>query len=207
MANKQLGFYVNTSNCTGCKTCQIACKDKNNCEVGRRFRRVVEVSGGEWVKRGNVWIDNSHTYNLSTACQHCTAPECMRVCPTKAITKREADGIVLIDPNLCIGCRYCEWACPYGAPQYDAAQNVMTKCDFCVDYIDQGKNPACVDACPTRVIEFGDIEELRAKYGTVDNIYPLPDPSITQPNLVLKPHRQAIIGSSAPAKIGNEEEI
>lgn len=206
MMTGRYGFYVNLSSCIGCKACQIACKDKNRLEPGILWRRVVEVSGGDWVKRGQLWIDNTYTYFLSTACMHCEQPICLEVCPTRAVYQRD-DGIVLIDPNRCIGCRYCEWACPYGAPQFDAAAGVMNKCDLCYDDVDQGKSPACVSACQMRVLEYGDVDELRARHGDLDDVYPLPDSTLTRPSTVFLPHRDTVCTQSEPAHIGNREEI
>ena len=200
------GFYLNTSGCTGCKACQIACKDKNELPVGILWRRVVEASGGEWLQSGESWIANTFTYFVSMACMHCENPICMEVCPTTAIYQRD-DGIVLIDDKKCVGCHYCEWACPYKALQFDDGAGVMTKCNFCYDYLDEGKAPACVSACQMRVLNFGDIDQLRAKYGVVDDIYPLPDPSITEPSIVITPHRHAVKADSQAAEIGNLEEI
>ena len=128
------------------------------------------------------------TYFVSNACNHCEKPICMEVCPASAISKRE-DGIVLIDADKCIGCRYCSWACPYGAPQFNEEIKVMTKCNFCYDLQAQGEKPACVDACPYRVLEFGDIEELKAKHGSLVNVAPMPDPSLTKPAVVYSPHK------------------
>ncbi len=108
---------------------------------------------------------------------HCQDPVCVNVCPTTAMSKDE-NGIVSVDADKCIGCRYCEWACPYGAPQFNEAAGVMTKCNMCQDLVAEGGNPACVDACPMRALEFGDIEELQAKYGTLDGIAPLPSGEI-----------------------------
>ena len=161
---KQLGFYFNSSACTGCKACQVACKDKNDLEVGLLWRRVYEVSGGDWEEREGVYRNSVFAYNISMACNHCEKPECVYKCPTNALQKDKKRGIVSIDPELCIGCRYCEWNCPYGAPQYDKNNGVMTKCDFCSDYLEQGKAPACVDACPMRALDFGEIGALRKKY-------------------------------------------
>lgn len=204
---KQLGFYLDLQGCTGCKACQIACKDKNGLGVSLLWRRVVEINGGEWLLLGNAWLDNTFTYNLSTACMHCENPICMEVCPTRAISKRDADGIVLIDPKRCMGCRYCEWACPYGAPQFNPASGVMTKCNLCYDYLDAGKPPACVSACQMRVLEFGDLDELRAKYGALNDVFPLPDPSLTQPAVVFTPHRDVVYAETGAARISNGEEI
>jgi len=203
---KNFGFYLDSSACTGCKACQIACKDKNDLPVGVLWRRVVEVQGGEWLPRGEAWLTNAFAYFISAACMHCELPICAEVCPTQAITQRD-DGIVSIDPQRCMGCRYCEMACPYKAPQFDIAQGVMTKCDFCCDLIAAGKSPDCVAACQMRMLHFGEIDELRAKYGDVDDVYPLPDPSLTKPALVLTPHPDAVRGLEKGAKIGNREEI
>ena len=204
--NARYGFYLNLQSCVGCKACQIACKDKNNLDTGILWRKVVEVSGGEWVQNGPLWIDHNFAYFLSTACNHCERPICKEVCPTQAISQRE-DGIVLIDGNICVGCRYCEWACPYGAPQFDASAKVMTKCNLCYDLVDQGKSPACVSACQTRVLEFGDIDALRAKHGDLDEVFPLPERSLTEPSIVFTPHPQVVRAQSEMAHIGNQEEI
>ncbi|MBI5301788.1 MAG: dimethylsulfoxide reductase subunit B [Chloroflexi bacterium] len=188
---KQLGFYFDSSACVGCKTCQIACKDKNNLPLGVCWRRVFEYAGGSWVPQGDQWIPNNvFGYNLSLSCNHCENPLCVNACPTTALVKR-ADGVILINQDQCVGCRYCEWACPYGAPQFDEAKGVMTKCNFCEDLLAQGQNPACVDACPLRALDFGDIAELRAKHGNVSAVEPLPVATITQPHLVITPNRQA----------------
>jgi anaerobic dimethyl sulfoxide reductase subunit B (iron-sulfur subunit) len=203
---KRYGFHVNSGSCTGCKACQIACKDKNNLPVGILWRRVVEVSGGEWVKRGEAWIDKTFTYFLSVACMHCQQPICVGVCPTKALYQRE-DGIVLIDAERCMGCHYCEWACPYGALQFDEITGVMSKCNLCYDDVDQGKPPSCVSACQMRVLEFGEIDQLRSQYGTLSDVYPLPDTSLTEPSGILTPHKDAHRTRTELAEIGNREEI
>ena len=200
------GFYLDARSCTGCKACQIACKDKNNLPVGVLWRRVVSVEGGEWVPRGDAWLTNVFAYFVSTACMHCELPICAEVCPTAAITQRP-DGIVIIDSQRCMGCRYCEMACPYRALQFDPAQGVMTKCDFCYDLIDQGKPPACVSSCQMRVLHFGDMDELRSQYGQVDDVYPLPDPALTKPAFVLSPHPDSVRGPDHGATIGNQEEL
>ncbi|MBI4787691.1 MAG: dimethylsulfoxide reductase subunit B [Chloroflexi bacterium] len=200
---KQLAFYFDGTACIGCKTCQVACKDKNNLPLGIKWRRVVEYAGGSWVNQGNFRVPNNiFGYYVSLACNHCENAACASVCPTTALHKR-ADGVVVINADQCIGCRYCEWACPYGAPQFDEAKGVMTKCNFCEDLVAQGKNPVCVDACPMRAIEFGELSELRAKYGSVNAIEPLPPANLTSPALVVTPHRNAQASGRGTGQVFN----
>ena len=189
---KQLGFYIDTSRCSGCKTCQVSCKDKNNLDVGRKFRRVYEYGGGSWQQVDNAWQHSTFAYYASISCNHCDNPTCVEGCPTGAMHKREDNGIVLVNQDVCIGCRYCEMRCPYGAPQFDQEKKVMSKCDGCLDRLLEGLNPICMDSCPQRAIEFGSIDELRAKYGSACDIAPLPSSQLTHPNLVVKAHPQAV---------------
>lgn len=204
---KQLAFYVDISSCTGCKACQLACKDKNHLPVGINWRRVFQYEGGDWVsKNGFMEPSGFFAYYVSSACMHCANPVCRDVCPVGAITKRD-DGIVLIDENKCIGCRYCSWACPYGAPQFNHELSIMTKCTFCYELVDQGKKPACVEACPYRAIEFGELEELQAKHGTFTAPAPLPDPSITTPSVVYNPSSMTKSFGDTSGQIKNLEEL
>ena len=109
----------------------------------------------------------------------------MKTCPTKAHYKRKEDGLVLIDKEKCIGCGMCAAACPYHAPVLDQKVRKMTKCDACVDRLEKGHLPICVESCPQRAIAFGPIDELRARYGANAASTGLPDPGLTKPNLVV----------------------
>jgi anaerobic dimethyl sulfoxide reductase subunit B (iron-sulfur subunit) len=201
--SKQMAFYFDASACVGCKACQVACKDKNNLPIGTLYRRVFHYGGGSWtVEDGFNVPNNIFAYSVSTACMHCQTPACAEVCPAGAMTKRD-DGIVLIDQDKCIGCRYCEWACPYGAPQFREDLGVMSKCDFCQDLQAQGQNPACVDSCPMRALNFGELGELYAKHGYLNEIEPLPDSAITHPSLVITPHRHAQQSGTGTGRILN----
>ena len=200
---KRAAFYFDSSSCSGCKTCQMACKDKNDLAIGQLWRRVYEVAGGGWKKLGETWKQDLFAYNVSLSCNHCADPICVKNCPTHALFKRE-DGIVQIDQSVCIGCQYCAWVCPYGAPQYNPQSGKMGKCDLCADYVDQGKNPSCVDACPMRALDFGEYDELVRKYGATELVFPLPDESITQPSIVIKAHKTS---HHAKPEIANVEEV
>ena len=203
----QLGFYFDAVRCTGCKACQIACQDKHDLPAELRWRRIAEYSGGEWsFNQDGSYNQNVFSYYVSVACNHCETPICQEVCPANAIEKRD-DGLVLIDESKCIGCRYCEWTCPYGAPQFNEDAGKMTKCTFCSDNLAQGEPPACVAACPSRALDFGELDELRAKYGSLDEVAPLPEASLTKPALVINPNHNTRPVNSAEGKLANPEEV
>lgn len=202
---KQYAFFFDANACSGCKACEMACRDKHDLGKGIQWRRIYEIAGGSWEMENNAMRHNLIAYNLSMACNHCADPACVHACPTKAMQKRE-DGIVFIDPDLCIGCKYCSWACPYDAPQYNYTDGLMTKCDFCMDYIDEGKPPSCVAACPMRVLDFGEMEELSRKYPE-KHIYPLPDEKLTRPAFVVKNHKSAKNTGEIELEIVNREEV
>ena len=196
----QYAFYFDASACSGCKACQIACKDKHGLEQARSWRKVYEVAGGDWEQIGNAWVPDVFAYHLSVACNHCEKPICAEVCPTHAISKR-IDGIVLIDVEKCLGCGYCRLACPYSALDYDKGSGHMTKCTFCAERIDEGQPPECVAACPMRVLDFGDRETLTMKYGITNGSYPLPEPDLTEPHLLVTPHIDARRTENEPAEV------
>lgn len=147
----QKGFFIELDRCTGCRACQVACKTQNQVEVGPLWRRVTEIESGKYP---SVAITN-----LSLSCMHCAKPACAAVCPTGAISKRSEDGIVVVDQTKCIGCRYCAFACPFGAPQFGSS-GLMQKCDLCLERTAQGKDPACVATCTTKALHSGTMEEL-----------------------------------------------
>ena len=202
---RQMTFSFDASACSGCRCCQIACKDRNDLETGRLWRRVYEVAGGTWKKQGQAWQNDVFVSSLSISCNHCERPICAECCPTGAITKR-ADGIVLLDEGTCVGCGYCGWGCPYDAPQYREDAGHMSKCSFCVEDLDAGRGPACVTACPVRALDYGFPSDLAAKPGfsgdtKATGIHPLPDPDLTEPALLLRAHRYAARGEHEPVEV------
>jgi anaerobic dimethyl sulfoxide reductase subunit B len=205
---KKLAFYVDTQTCTGCKTCMVACKDKNDLPDGVRWRRVYEYSGGEWFSEADgTFRQDVFAYYLSVSCNHCEKPICVEVCPTTAMNLGQ-DGIVTVDQKKCVGCRYCEWACPYGAPQYLADKGVASKCDFCKDELEAGGTPACVAACPTRALTFGDFDEKRCDgdFPVKGAFAPLPNRCLTEPRASFAPHKKCRPVGSQAGHIANAEE-
>lgn len=203
----QYGFYINSAKCTGCKTCQVSCKDEKDTNIGIKYRRVYEYGGGNWQQNNGLWQNNTFAYYLSIACNHCAEPTCVQGCPTGAMHKRQEDGLVVVDQDVCVGCRYCEMRCPYGAPQFDPQKRVMSKCDGCYERVSQGLKPVCVDSCPQRALEFDDINVLREKYGNERDIAPLPDSSLTKPSIVINTHANAKKSGDTVGRILNPEEI
>ncbi|PWH14561.1 MAG: hypothetical protein DDG60_07360 [Anaerolineae bacterium] len=207
-------FLFDAAACTGCKSCQMACKDKHNLPVGVLWRRVFEVSGGSWLPHGEAWTNDVFAYYLSLGCNHCVHPKCAGVCPADAYVQT-ADGIVYIDETRCMGCGYCAWACPYGVPQYNPMLGRMTKCNFCIDELAQGKPPACVAACPMRVLNYAFIgNESSAsnseylylwEHAAQDHPFPLPAFSRTQPHLAIRPH--PAMGNGQEKRVANREEV
>ena len=204
---KQYGFYFDSDRCTGCKTCELACKDYKDLGTDVNFRRIYEYTGGTWNQQSDgCWHQDVFAYYMSISCNHCENPACTAVCPTGAMYKNE-DGFVIVNEETCIGCRYCHMACPYDAPQYDAQKGHMTKCDGCYSRVKAGQKPICVDACPLRALDFAPIDELRAKYGEQASIAPLPPAEITYPNLVVKPNKNSRPSGDTSGFLGNPREV
>jgi Fe-S-cluster-containing dehydrogenase component len=168
----QLALVIDLNVCVGCHACVTSCKEWNTsgsagplCDenpygadpTGTFFNRVQTFEVGQY--------PNTETVHFPKSCLHCEDPPCVPVCPTGASYKRKEDGIVLVDYDKCIGCKYCSWACPYGARELDEKQQVMKKCTLCVDRIydtklpESDRKPACVMACPTSARLFGDIHD------------------------------------------------
>lgn len=161
----QYGFLIDASKCVGCETCVAACRGANNLSDETPDRR-----------RISRFVDeNGNGMSMSTSCMHCADPSCMRVCPAGAIKKGDA-GIVSVDASRCIGCKYCYQACPYDVPRYNDIS--MDKCDCCLTAgVAAGETPYCVRACIYGALEYGPIEELKAKSPDAVVIGDVNDPS------------------------------
>ncbi len=183
---KQFGFAFDQNKCIGCRTCQMACKDYKDTPIKVNFRRVFEYEGGDWQEHEDgTYSANIYSGYVSMACNHCSDPACLKVCPAKAISKSAENGIVEIDSNKCIACKSCAMVCPYGVPQFNEEKNYMSKCNACRERLEKDMKPICVEACPTRALHYGDIGELREKFGDLADVAPLADPKITKPNITV----------------------
>jgi anaerobic dimethyl sulfoxide reductase subunit B (iron-sulfur subunit) len=182
--DRQIAFFVDTTKCINCKTCEVACHQFQDPSGSRRLRKVSSFEGGEF--------PGIYAYNISMSCNHCESPICVEHCPARAYTKRPGDGIVVHDPERCIGCRYCTWLCPYGAPEYDPEEGKVRKCNFCVDEVDSGHIPICVASCPMRAIEVGLLHDLISRPDATMWIRNVPSPSLTRPACRFKIRKEAI---------------
>jgi sulfite dehydrogenase (quinone) subunit SoeB len=167
---KKLGLVIDLDICVGCHACATACKEWNTGGHMGPLPDFDPYGADAW----GVWFNRIHSFeegdgegartvHFPKSCLHCEEPACVTVCPTGASYKRAEDGIVLVDEALCIGCKLCSWACPYGAREFDADEGVMKKCTLCIDRIyndhlpEEDRQPACVMVCPVNARHFGDL--------------------------------------------------
>ncbi|MBM4345806.1 MAG: 4Fe-4S dicluster domain-containing protein [Deltaproteobacteria bacterium] len=192
----QYGFHVNIANCIGCRACEAACNQEYNSKP-RTKRRSVIVTDGVGAN-GKPFMRF-----LSVACNHCEIPACLHACPVQRYVKDPNTGIVYIKPSKaedavngvdCIGCRRCEAACPYGAPQFDPETMTMDKCTGCLHRITsttlpvESRVPACVLTCSSNALHFGPLADLEGtKYGeatkTIGSAPDIADPTATNPSI------------------------
>ena len=147
--SKKYAIIVDAAKCIDCKACMVACKVENNVPEGF-WRNWINVLGGE---NGSF-----RTEYQPSQCMQCDDPSCVAACPVHATYKQE-NGLVVIDPEKCIGCGNCVTACPYKARYRNPAKRIADKCDFCEDRLKSGKEPACVVTCPTKTRIFGDLND------------------------------------------------
>jgi formate dehydrogenase iron-sulfur subunit len=179
------GMFVDTSVCIGCKACQVACKEWNELdgepehfqEVGGRLKAVNftgnsydntgHLSATNWrhvrfIETGSSLEGNMAWYMMSDSCKHCQQAGCLEVCPTHALMRTDLDNVI-VQQDVCNGCRACIPACPYGVISYNRNTGRVNKCTLCDDRIHDGLETACAKACPTDSIVFGEVDQLRAR--------------------------------------------
>ena len=157
-------FCIDVAKCNGCYNCQLACKDEHVGNDWAPYARPQPEIGQFWVKlKENVGgtIPKVKIHYTAQLCNHCEKATCMDACPENAITRRE-DGLVLIEPGKCTGCKKCMDACPYDAIFFNDELKLAQKCTGCAHLLDNGyKLPRCVEACPTDAMMFGEESELQ----------------------------------------------
>ena len=173
-----MGFFTDTTVCIGCKACEVACKSWNQLPAreggqtemsGISYDNTVQLSGTTW--RHVKFIEqfdspyNGRWLMMSDVCKHCVQAGCIEVCPTGAIIRTEFDTVV-IQSDVCNGCRACIAGCPFGVIDMNPVSGTAQKCTLCYDRMSVGLEPACSKACPTDSIQFGPIEELRRRAQT-----------------------------------------
>ena len=145
-------------NCVACLACEVQCKTYHGLSAGPnlcRIERLQPDAGNDPLGQGFVFMP----------CYHCDEAACLDVCPTGAIRRREKDGIVHIEPALCIGCKSCITACAWGACQWNPETNKAVKCDYCMDRLDAGLKPSCVTVCLTSCLDFVTVDQLPDRLG------------------------------------------
>jgi tetrathionate reductase subunit B len=171
------GMVIDTRRCSGCHSCSVACKSEFDVPLGNTRSWV------EYTEKGTY--PNVSRAFLPRLCNHCSDPQCVSVCPTGATIKREEDGIVTVDPDTCIGCKYCLHACPYDARFINPVTGSADKCDFCVHRVTQGVMPSCVNTCPGRARIFGDLNDPESEISKVLNSNNV---SVLRPEMGTKPN-------------------
>lgn len=181
LPGEQYRFHFDMSKCIGCKCCVVACNEQNGNPANINWRRVGEIEGGQYPETLRL--------HLSMGCNHCIEPTCLQGCPVDAYFKDPISGVVTHSADACIGCQYCTWNCSYGVPQYNAERGVVGKCDMCHNRLAEGREPACVNACPENAIqiEIVNVAEWRSTYGSSANAPGLPsaDDSISSTRITL----------------------
>lgn len=168
----KLGLVIDLDTCVGCNACAIACKQWNTSGTTgplSDYNPYGKDPSGVWFNRIRHYEVGDYPHNKTVhfpmSCMHCEDADCVTVCPTGASYKRPEDGIVLVDQDICMGCNYCAWACPYGARELDREDGVMKKCTLCIDRIydealpEEERQPACVLTCPAHARYFGDFDD------------------------------------------------
>ncbi len=219
-SGKRLGLVIDLDTCVGCHACVVSCKEWNTGGHPAPLSDLNPYGQGQigaWLNRVHSYEvgegSDSRTVHFPKSCLHCENAQCVTVCPTGASYKREADGIVLVDEERCIGCGLCAWACPYGARELDPVGGVMKKCTLCIDRIyndnipEAERQPACVAACPANARHFGDLADpdaevsrMVAARGGMD-LMPEKDYRPTNKYLPPRPRRNTAATSRAPAEL------
>ena len=178
MSEKRYAIVLEISRCLDCKACTVACKAENQVPLGSENYR-------NWVTEEPLRGSYPHLGQEFTPgqCMQCGNTPCRRVCPTNA-TGVAPGGIITVEEKKCVGCKYCMTACPYNARYYNEELGAVDKCTFCAHRIAQGRLPACVETCPTKVRTFGDLNDPESEVSRLLVKYPH---RVLKPELGTKP--------------------
>jgi molybdopterin-containing oxidoreductase family iron-sulfur binding subunit len=212
----KLTMVIDLSRCLGCWSCALGCKEENNEPIGIWWNRIL-TNGGKEIDTPSGTYPNVTMSYLPINCQHCDNAPCVKVCPVGALQKR-TDGIVFLDWNRCIGCRYCLVACPYGIPAFNWRPPVQSppssqvkigapevplrpvgvaeKCTFCFHRVDKGNlTPACIEVCPAGARFFGDLDDPTSQVSQIITAKPtmrLREELGTEPSVYYVPPRNPV---------------
>ncbi len=154
MQAEKMIVYIDPERCTGCRSCEMACAIEHS-ESKNLFTAISEKP----IPKPRIKVVVADFFNVPMRCQHCEDSPCIEACPTGAIFKSE-EGFVIMNQEDCIGCLMCVMVCPFGHPYYSTEYKSIVKCDFCIDRVKEGKEPACVSACPTGALKYGNLSDI-----------------------------------------------
>lgn len=167
------GMLIDLKKCVGCHACAVACKEAHGTPPGITRSHVKREFEGEY--------PDATMHIVPMLCMHCENPPCVEACPTEGATYKREDGIVVVDKEKCIGCKYCMMACPYGVRDWNKASKTVEKCTLCGHLTANGELPACVKSCSAGARFYGDLDDPNsdvskelAKYDAAD-IHELPN--------------------------------
>jgi len=169
-------FVIDVSICNGCYNCQIACKDEHVGNDWTPYAKPQPDTGHFWMKinefvRGTV--PRVKVSYIPVLCMHCNDAPCIPACPIEGVIYRRDDGLVVIDPEKCTGCKDCVDACPYSAIYFNEDLNIAQKCTGCAHLLDDGwKEPRCADACPTEALKFAEVDDLKELISKAEILHP-----------------------------------
>ncbi len=148
-------IVVNIEKCLACKSCEIA------CALAHSKSKVLEEAVAESPKpQRMVTVEAAGEFGVPMQCRHCEAAPCVEICPTDAIQRQSEEGPIVVEKQLCIGCKLCILICPFGVLRIGPEGRAIIKCDMCFERIEKGQEPACVEACVTGALKLVSLKEL-----------------------------------------------
>lgn len=148
-------IIVDIEKCLACKSCEIA------CALMHSKSKVLEAAVAESPRpQRMVAVEPADEFAVPIQCRHCEAPLCIEICPTGAIQRQSEESPVTVDQELCIGCKLCMLICPFGVLRIGQEGRAIIKCDMCLERMENGQEPACVEACPTKTLRLVSLQEV-----------------------------------------------